>query len=265
MKKIVLSIFFLLACLNISYAQFFVDQAKINLTTSRGDSVMGSFYIQNTTEESLPVRVYWEDFDYVEPFDGTKNFLPSGTGNFSAHGWVTFSPKEFTLPPFGKQQIEYVIKVPENFDQGSYGVMFFERAGDPIRDITGVQIVTRVGTLFFIEPKNTSKKALLDEIKVEDQKIKGVFINQSKIILIPKMSYYILDEEGNMLDRNYLKNLYVPINAKALWETTISKDLKAGHYTLMLNADLDGGDIAIKEIDFVKDANDGIQIQTIRD
>lgn len=264
-RTILLTLGLLCASMGAARAQLFLDQGKVNLAVSSGERITKSFAVHNTTNESVPVRVYWEDFEYQAPYDGSKVFLPAGTGKASANGWVNYSPQEFTLPPFGKQTIDYVVTVPAGVDGGHYGVMFFERAGDPIRDATGVQIVTRVGSLFFIEPKDLVKKALIDEVKIAEGKLTGNFSNQAQVILIPRMTYYVMDQEGLVVDRGELKKLYVPPGASAAWDITLPASLNAGQFTLVLNADLEGGDVVVKEVDLVKDAAGSLSIANIRD
>lgn len=246
-------------------AQFFLEQGKVSLAVSSGERMTKTFAIHNTTSESVPVRVYWEDFDYQPPYDGSKIFLPAGTGKSSASTWINYSPSEFTIPAFGKQTIDYVVSIPSELDGGHYGVMFFERSGDPIRDATGVQVVTRVGSLFFIEPKDAVKKAAVNDIKTFDEKLTGNFLNQCQVVLIPRMTYYIMDQDGLVSDRGEVKKIYVPPGASAGWELPLSKTLGAGRFTLVLNTDLEGGDAVVKEVDLLKDASGNVSIEQIRD
>ena len=81
-------------------AQLFLEQGKVSLAVSGGDHLNGTLLIHNTSSESADIKVYWEDFEYKAPYDGTKNFLPAGTAPGSASQWVAFSPQTFTLPPF---------------------------------------------------------------------------------------------------------------------------------------------------------------------
>lgn len=264
-RTFLLILVFLCSSVGTVQAQFFLEQGKVSLTVSSGERVAKTLVVNNTTNESVPVRVYWEDFDYQAPYDGSKIFLPAGTGKSSASNWINYSPTEFTLPPFGKQTIDYVVSVPAQADAGHYGVMFFERTGDPIKDATGVQIVTRVGSLFFIEPKDASRNAVVDEIKINEDKISGNFLNQSQVVLIPRMTYYVMDQEGLVVDRGEVKKIYVPPGATAPWSIALSKTVNAGQFTLILNTDLEGGNVVVKEIDFQKDAAGTLSIEKIRD
>ena len=182
-----------------AHAQFFLEQAKVSLAVSGGDHRNGSLLIHNTSRRSGVYQVYWEDFEYKAPYDGTKNFLPAGTAPGSASQWVTFSPQTFTMPGFGQQSIDYTVTVPSQIQEGHYGVLFFERTADPLKMKQGLSVVTRIGCLFFIEPNNKDKKAVIQDIAVKANGLTASFVNQGNVVLIPHTTYYIMQEGGFVL------------------------------------------------------------------
>ena len=246
-------------------AQLFLEEGKEVLAVSSGERVSKSITISNTSKDPVTLKVYWEDFQYQPPFDGTKAFTPAGTGKSSASQWVSYSPQEFSLPAFGKQKIDYTINAPALMDKGYYGVLFFERTGESVKDATGLTIVTRVGCLFFIEPKDVVKKAEITNIKLEHNSIAGNFFNKSDVILIPRMIYYIMDEGGMVKDRGEVKKIYVPAGATANWSVGLPDQLAQGKYSFILNADLGDQNVLVKELEIVKDPSGQLTIMNIRD
>ncbi|MFH0753965.1 MAG: hypothetical protein V2A70_05310 [Candidatus Omnitrophota bacterium] len=247
-------------------AQFFLEQGKINLNVSGGDRINKSLTIHNTTQEEQVVKAYWEDFEYQPPYEGAKKFLPVGTGvGTSAAGWVNFSPQEFTLPPQGKKEIEYSINVPQKYDAGHYGILFFERASEPYKDATGVNIITRVGALFFIEPKNIEKKAELKNLKQDVASLTGEFHNMSTVILIPQITYYVMNNDGLVADRGELKKLYIPPSVAAKWTIPLSFKLEPGEYSMVINADFEEGNVAVKEVKLTKDSSGNLTVDVPQD
>lgn len=264
--RIIFLVFCTLGMLNVqARAQFFLEQAKVSLDVSGGDHRNGSFLIHNTSSDTEYMKVYWEDFEYKPPYDGTKNFLPAGTAPASASQWVTFSPQVFTMPAFGQQKIDYTVTVPSQIQEGHYGVLFFERTSNPLKDETGVSVVTRIGTLFFIEPSNKIKKAVLQNIKLTANSLTASFVNQGNVILIPHTTYYIMQEAGLVLLRGESKRLYVPPGASAPLEISLKKKLDPGRYTLVVNSDLEEGDVIVKEIELAVDAAGQITIEKVQD
>ena len=174
-------------------AQLFIEEGKVNLSVAGGDRITQSITVHNNSQEPLDIRVYWEDFDYAAPFDGAKNFLAAGTSPHSAASWIQFRPQEFRIMPSGKQKIDYTISVPGNIEGGYYGVLFFERSSEATVDTKGVKIVTRVGSLFFIESQNKTKKAGIADVAMQGGALAGTLANHGNVVLIPTMTYYIMD------------------------------------------------------------------------
>jgi len=234
-------------------AQLFLEQGKVVIAVSPGEHTRGSLLIHNTSSDKSIVKIYWEDFEYKTPYDGTKEFLPAGTAPGSASQWVIFSPQVFTLAAFGRQKIDYTVTVPSTIKEGHYGVLFFERSSDPLNSDTGVTLVTRVGCLFFIEPKEKNKKADLQNMGIKDSSFTTTFVNQGNVVLIPHTTYYIMEGEGVVLIRGEAKKLYVPPGASASLEIPLKKKFKPGQYTLVVNSDLEDGDVVVKEIGLTVD------------
>ncbi len=247
-------------------AQLLLEEGKVSLAVSGGEHRNGSLIIHNTSSVPINIRVYWEDFEYRPPYDGSKNFFPAGTALGSASQWVAFSPQVFSLPAFGQQRVDYTVTVPSQIQEGHYGVLFFEKGGNSsITKGDEVAIVTRVGCLFFIEPSNKIKKALLQDIALKANNITVSFVNQGNVILIPRTTYYMMQEGGLVLNRGEVKKLYVPPGISAPLEIPLKKQLDPGHYTLVVNSDLEEGDVVVKEIELAVDASGQLTIEKVQD
>jgi P pilus assembly chaperone PapD len=258
--------FLMFACLwaaTPAQAQLFLEQGKLVLPTTPGTRLNNTLTVHNTTDRNVAVKVYWDDFEYQPPFEGTKSFLPAGTSPLTTAKWVTFSPREFTLPPFSEKKVDYLISVPENSTGGHYGVLFFETSGERPAGDKGVTIATRVGCLFFLEPKDKSKSSQIDHVAVDGDQLVADFTNNGDVILTPESEYYVLDASGVAVDRGKITNMYLPPGQTAHFHIPLEKDIPSGTYTAVVNFDLQDGDVLVKEIDFTKDG--GLTIQQVRD
>jgi len=250
---------------NMAHAQLFLEQGKIEEDVNPGDTLMDSLRIHNTSDQTYRVSVYWEDFEYQPPFDGSKKFLPKGTLDRSLTKWINFSPQEFTLKPYENKEVSYVINVPNSISGGYYGVMFFEKEPEELKSQRGLSIVARVGCLFFIEANIRTKKVSLKNLSISGNSITGKIFNEGDVIVIPETVYYILDEDSLVADRGEVKNVYLPPDNSADYQIDLPSDLPRGHYMMVLTMDLSDGDILVKEIDFEKSGLTGLQILEIRD
>ncbi len=265
LKNIAVALFLLCLGVRPAAVQFMIEEGKVVLPVAGGERVNKSITIHNTTGADVGVKVYWEDFRYEAPYDGSKAFLPAGTVPGSASAWVSYAPQEFKLPAFSKQKIEYTVSVPADIKGGHYGALFFEKSGEPVRDMrTGVTIVTRTGTLFFIEARDKDKSAALTDFKIEGGKLSGNFVDRGDAVMIPHITFYVMDEAGMAVDRGEVQKLYLPPGASAPFTLNLPKELKDGRYSLVLNADLEEGDVIVKEIEFTNSAA-GAVITAVKD
>ncbi len=269
MKKVTLFITFLLL-LSLSAFSFNigVSNPKVKLKVSPGEVITGSIKISNPSSNEVKVKVYVEDFKYIPPYDGSKKFLPPGTIKNSCAKWISFSPVEFKLPPFGKRNVEYSISVPSSAKGGYYAVMFFETALGQIEESPGSRLLVlgRIGSLFFVETQDSIKKANIDSIKTEGNSIKGIISNTGDVFINAKGTYFVMDSEGMVYDRGRIKDLFLFPGDKADFTLTLSNErIPRGNYTLICNFDLEDGDVAVKEVDFMKKQDNSIEISAVRD
>lgn len=266
MKKLVFFLLFIVAATPCAMAQVFIEQGKVNLSVNPGDHINDTITINNTTNKEVKVKVYWEDFSYQPPFDGAKKFSPAGTLKASLARWVEFSPRDFTLAPFAKKSISYTMNVPSNAKGGYYGVLFVEPENKELSGGNkGVKIITRVGCLFFVETGDRNKQATINDLSVSGCSLKGLFRNEGNIILLPQATYYVIDREGNVVDRGELKKYYLPPDEAADFDLELNKDLPVDDQTLVLTFDLQNGDVIVKEIDFTKNSDIDCHINAVRD
>ncbi|MBD3264721.1 MAG: hypothetical protein GF375_06435, partial [Candidatus Omnitrophica bacterium] len=122
-----------------------IDNSKIKARLSPQDTYTGTITVENHSEEEAFVKAYLEDFLYVSPFDGAKEFYAAGTTEFSLQGWISFSPQEFLLKPYSGQKVNFTIRAPETINSLHCGVLFFETSlGQTYRDDKAINILGRV-------------------------------------------------------------------------------------------------------------------------
>lgn len=245
-------------------AQIFLEEGKVALELKPGENITKTLTVHNTSDKEFKVKAYWQDFVYQPPFDGTKKFFPLGSNPHSAGSWVSFSPRDFTLAPFAKKDISYVINVPGDIQGGYYGVLFVEKEAEESKEIRGLNIVSRIGCLFFLESENKNKKAELGDISIESSQVKAALMNQGDVVLIPDGTFYLMDADALAVDRGSINKVYLPPGERADYQFQFNKDLPAGTYTLVVTLDLGSGDVMTKEIDFTKKSGDNFQILEIR-
>ncbi|MFA6378989.1 MAG: hypothetical protein WCX16_04310 [Candidatus Omnitrophota bacterium] len=252
-------------CSSTTFAQLLLEEGKVSRSLKSGETVMGKVKINNTSDREIAVKAYWQDFVYTPPFEGNKKFLAAGTTPYSCASWVNFFPQSFTLKPYEKKEISYNIKFPLEPQGGYYGVLFFEDNVGQKNTATGINVVARLGCLFFLETAGSLKEAKVLDIAASQNKISGEIYNKSQIILIPQGIFYMMNSEGIVFDRGEVGALYLPPDQGAPFFIEVSDKVPQGAYTVVLTFDLGDGESLVEEIDFEKKANSSIQILQVRD
>ncbi|MFA5261669.1 MAG: hypothetical protein WC450_10615 [Candidatus Omnitrophota bacterium] len=247
-------------------AQLIIQKSVIKHEMSPGSGTVDSLEVTNSTNKPLAVKLYWQDFIYRQPFNkGNKEFMPSGTSDYSCANMITFSPNTIALPPFGKQEVKYSVKVPESFKTGCDGVLFFEMSPDVAKARIGMSFVTRIGTLFFLESTEANKSATVEDMALNGGSLLGNFYNQGDVVLFPKGVFFFLSEDGLVEDRGEVNKLYVPPQAKADFQLVVPETIPPGKHTVVLTFDLESGDSVVIEVDFNKNPEGTMTLVATRD
>lgn len=221
------------------------DKTKIRLNIAPGQAKTGTINLENPSAEPKAVRAYLEDWTYLEPFDGSKEFSPAGTTALSAAKWITFSPSEVVMAPYGRGTINYTVKVPEEAAGGHYAVLFLESImAQSGTEGVGVNLAVRVATLFFIEAEGKVQKSIdIRNFSVQRSARKLLEItlgvaNTSNTDLTVGGTFNIMNRKGVVAARGDFSSLYtLPGNSgdlRASWSLPIDP----GEYVLVLTLDL---------------------------
>ncbi len=207
-------------CFTVAYSSFaaFVnlDKVKIRITSVPGESESGVITVENREDREIFVKVYAMEWKYVKPFDGSKVFFPLGTNYKDIETWFRFSPKELRLSPGERALVHYRVDIPNDIKEASYLVLFFETemgGSDAIKGEKhiGLQFLTRIGTLFLIEPKGVVlRKVELLEARIGEKGAMLTIRNSGNCALIGKVSVFAMDDHDMLVGRSKPINVYAP-------------------------------------------------------
>ena len=254
-KRSVFILFFLLLSGFLSSASAVdlpsINKSKIRFSIVPGKAEYGEIMVENQSSEPRSMRVYLSDWDYLPPADGTKEFLPIGSTPLSSAAWISFSPAEFTLPPFSKQKIDYSVKVPTGASGGYYAALFFESMyakAQPAKEgmQVGMNLVIRMATLFYVDVEGTvNRAALIDNLlfKKDAQNAQysvGLdFHNTGNVDISASGTFYIMDDKGMVITRGELNDVHTfPATNAKLGATLKDSLLSEGKYDLVFTLDL---------------------------
>lgn len=244
-----------------------IDNPKIDIQLDKGKSYSGTITVDNNSDRDARIKVYAEDFIYVEPFDGSKEFLPLGTTTFSLSRWLTVSETEFILKPYEHKAVSFILQPQEQIEKVHCGVIFFETSiGKALNDKgENIDILGRVGSLVFVEPQSLKKAGEFSAVTIDSKSFKGTFTNNGNTFLHVVGTYYIVDSSEMVKDRGKIQELYLLPQDKTKVTIKPPEKISEGKYTMIITFDLEGGEAAVKEIDFSVSPAGELKILAVRD
>jgi hypothetical protein len=227
-----------------------INKSKIRFSLAPGKAEYGEIIVENQSPEPRSMRVYLSDWDYLPPADGTKEFLPISTTPLSCAAWISFSPAEFTLPPFSQQKVDYSLKVPIGASGGYYAALFFESVFGKVQPVregmqAGMNLVIRIATLFYVDVEGTVKRtALIDNLSFKkDAQGAGYsigldFLNTGNVDISAGGTFHVMNDQGMVIARGQLNDVHTFPAASAKLTATLKDSLAVGKYDLVFTLDL---------------------------
>lgn len=264
LQKLCMCLVILIASVTLCQAQIFIEQGKVELDLNPSEKVSGKINVHNTSEQEITVKVYLEDFVYQPPYDGTKEFLSAGLDPLSAKELININTYKLVLAPFAKRTLSYTVNAPVVFNQGRYGVLFFEKVGSKLQSDRGINVVTRVGTLFFVEPEGKKIDTELDGFQFSGNKLQAKWNNNGRTIVIPSAVYYVMDRDGVIFDRGKVEKSYLPPESQAPVHFELSTQIPDGEYLNIVTVDLGQENVLVYEVEFSKTSLDGFKVIEVK-
>lgn len=254
--------------LSVSVFAIKIDNPSFKLKLSAGEVSSGTVTVENPKQEEVFVKVYLEDFIYVPPFDGSKEFSAPGTTKFSLSKRIVFSPHEFTLGPYAQQKVNFTVNADKAQKIVQCSVLFFETTLGSSSNEQGekIDVVGRIGSLIFVEKEDNKRQGVFKDIKGLPYKLKGTFVNSGETFLNVKGTFYVMDREGMVEDRGEVNELYLLPVDEAETVIELSKQLAPSkEYTAIVTFDLGEEEPLVKEVDFYFSTAGEVKILAVRD
>lgn len=262
MKKVfpLLAALFMLAIPVVAQAATIrINTPKVILDLAPGETNSGEIVVENPTENEVKIRMYLEDWVYKPGGTGEKDFFPAGSQPLSASRWISFSPAEDTMKPYGRTTIRYTINMPKEVSGGHFSVLFIETILGATEDEDGVSVLVagRIGSLFYVEAKgNSTRRGELQSVDIragdgnKPVEMEVGFKNTGDVDITLQGKYLIMDAQGKIFGRGDLKNIYTLPGDAATAVTEWVGRLPKGSYTALLTCDLGKGQTLVSEKSF---------------
>lgn len=234
-----------------------IDEARIRIEMAAGETKAGQIHISNPTDSTVSVKVYTEDWEYLDTGNGDKDFFPAGTLPNSASPWITYNPSQLTIEPYGKKTVDYSVTTPAAVDEGTrYSILFFETALGEGKNEEGanVNVAGRIGSLLYVDIAGTVRR----EGKIEILKftagrgnrpaeIKVAFRNTGNTSVVLEGEFVLMDPDGTVKARGKLNPVYSREGSVSSQTTEWAGRLAPGTYDGVFTFDLGEGELLVEE------------------
>ena len=233
-----------------------ISTPKIELELAPGETYSGEIIAENPTDEDIKTKIYIEDWIYSPGGTGEKKFSPVASTPLSASKWITFSPTEDAIKPFGRITARYTIVVPKDAHGAYYSVLFFETVLGAATDEEGVNVLVagRIGALFFIRIKGAmDRKGEIKSVEIQapegnkPMEVMTTFQNAGNVDITLGGNFLIMDASGKIQGRGDLNKLYTFPGSTETGKTQWVGRLSKGSYQVLLTYDLGKGKSLVEE------------------
>lgn len=240
-----------------SAATIRIDEARVRLDMKAGETKTGQVHITNPTDATVTVKIYTEDWEYLDTGNGDKDFFPAGTLPNSASSWITYNPSQITIEPFGKKSVDYSVSTPAEVGEGTrYSILFFETALGEGKNEEGasVTVAGRIGSLFYVDIAGTVRReGKIEQLKFSPGKgnrpavINTVFKNTGNTAISLEGEFVLMDAAGEVKARGKMSPIYSREGATVSQETEWAGRLEPGTYDGVFTFDLGDGALLVEE------------------
>lgn len=234
-----------------------IDEARVRIEMAAGETKTGQIHITNPTDGTVSVRVYTEDWEYLDTGNGDKDFFPAGTLPNSASPWITYFPNQLTIEPFGKVSVDYTVAAPAEASGGTrYSILFFETSLGVGKNEEGanVSVAGRIGSLIYVDiAGQVRREGKIESIEFSPGTgnrpavIRPVFKNSGNTSLTVEGEFLLMDAEGMVKARAKLNPIYSREGSTTSQETEWAGRLAPGSYDGVFTFDLGEGELLVEE------------------
>ncbi len=193
----------------IGYLGFTVGPAKVEKTVLGAENVTEVFEVQNFTNDSLRIKVEFEDFDIDET--GRVSFYAPGHFSNSLASRATVNPEECIVPPKGVENLRVTSVLPRDGAVPEYRAMIlFKSKPIPTTYSTAVNVAGEIGVpIYYTISQYAVKGFSLDSFFVQNDTLEIVLSNTGNVHLRVKGEFVISTHDTKIVQQDSLPELVV--------------------------------------------------------
>ena len=217
---------------------FSVEPSRVQVAVPAGKRRGQTLTVKNARKDSaIHLTVYVLDVVFLP--DGTQEFPPSGSTDWSCAQWVQFTPAELNIPPNSTQEVRVSVTTPPEATGGHYAMLFFETG--PSYDEQGIGVNFRVGALVeAVVPGTEQYDAALKALTMTPPAtVEADLFNGGNVLIRPRGRVKIFEAGGRKIRDVVFNPNALSVLPKTLRRltTTLQEPLPSGAYQVRVEID----------------------------
>ena len=230
---------------------FVVEPARVSVSVAAGKRRGQTLTVRNAKPDAaVHLTVYVRDVVFLP--DGTHEFPPPASTDWSCANWVEVVPRELEIPANSSQDVRVSVTVPEGAAGGYYAMIFFETGPSYAEQSIGVNF--RIGALVeAVVPGTEQYDAKLKDLafKSPDGAVVALF-NDGNLLIRPSGFVKVFDGAGKKVQQVQLNPNNLGILPKSLrtFSVKLEEPLPKGNYQLKAEVDYGARTLIVGERSF---------------
>jgi hypothetical protein len=234
----------------ISYLGFTVGPAKVEKTMLGAEKLTEVFEVQNFTDDSLRIKVEFEDFGIDG--EGIVTFYDPGYFDNSLGSRAIVNPEEFIVPP---RQIEKVRVTFDLLRAGEipeyYSMLLFKSRPIPTKYSTAINVAGEIGVpIYYTMPDYASKAASFESLLVRNDSLEIVLSNTGNVHLRIRGEVVITTYDSKIVQQDSLPEFVVMPGKQRRLKVGVDRTLEAGSYVVKVVFDYGAIELIVGERKF---------------
>jgi len=236
----------------ISYLGFTVGPAKVEKVVLGAEAVTEIFEVQNFTDDSLRIKVEFEDFDVDE--SGKVAFYVPGHFANSLGPRATVNPEEFVIPPKDVEAVRVTSQLsPASEIPEYYGMLLFKSQPIPTRYSAAISVAGEIGVpVYYAIPEHAAKSASFDSFFVRGDSLGVVLTNTGNVHLRVTGEVIVTTYDTKIIQRDSLREFIVMPRKQRRISIPIKSVLERGSYLAKVVFDYGAIELIMGEKRFTK-------------
>lgn len=230
---------------------FSVEPARVQVSVAAGKRRGQTLTVRNAKPDApVHLTVYVRDVIFLP--DGTHEFPPPASTDWSCAQWVEVVPKELEIPATSSKEVRVSVTVPEGATGGHYAMVFFETG--PSYAEQGIGVNFRVGALVeAVVPGTERYEATLRDLAFAPPKgVRVALFNGGNVLIRPSGVVKVFDASGKKIRHLQLNPNNLGLLPKTLraFLTELEEPLPNGRYQLKAEVDYGARTLIVGERSF---------------